>query len=130
MFAFLDDIDHKAKLAKQEYKPPSDEYKFNNEEFEVALGASDLEDQDDKRVVKADSSDEQTGFDSDGNELEISKPGVVPTDYDEQEEDSNISLSEEDQQEVSEDEEGEDELSQDEDEEGESELSENEEGEN
>jgi len=69
MFAFLDDIDHKVKLTKQEYKVPSDEYKFNKEEFEVALGASDLEDQGDAQAAKADLSDEQTGFDSEGNEV-------------------------------------------------------------
>jgi len=40
----LDDIEKKAKIDKSEYQKPKEEYKFNDPKFEVALGASDIED--------------------------------------------------------------------------------------
>ena len=39
---FLDDIEVKAKKDKSEYRKPQQDYKFNMDEFEVALGESDL----------------------------------------------------------------------------------------
>ena len=41
--SFLDDIDGKARLDINEYIAPKDEYKFNQKEFETALGESDIE---------------------------------------------------------------------------------------
>ena len=41
--SFLDDIDGKARLDINEYTAPKDEYKFNQKEFETALGESDIE---------------------------------------------------------------------------------------
>lgn len=43
--SFLDDIDKKARLKMEDYKPPSEEYKFNDPAFEVALGESDFEEE-------------------------------------------------------------------------------------
>ena len=42
--SFLDDIENIAKVNVKEYKAPKDDYMFNKDEFEVAIGESDLED--------------------------------------------------------------------------------------
>lgn len=44
IFDFLDGIDDKVKMDAEDYQVPADEYKFNNPDYEVAIGESDLED--------------------------------------------------------------------------------------
>ena len=72
IFDFLDDIEKKAKIDKAEYQRPNEEYKFNDPKFEVALGASDIEDGGNEQQAEVSSSD-QEGFDEDGNERKIAK---------------------------------------------------------
>ena len=43
IFDFLDDIEKKAKLNRDEYVKPEAEYKFNDPRFETALGEDELE---------------------------------------------------------------------------------------
>ena len=69
MFDFLDDIDRKAKAGMEAYEQPGEEYKFNNPEFEVALGASDFEDGDNEGPV--DPRDDDSDSDSDSNEKQM-----------------------------------------------------------
>lgn len=42
--SFLDSIEGKAKLKMESYKQPKEDYKFNQPEYEVAVGESELED--------------------------------------------------------------------------------------
>lgn len=44
IFDFLEDINKKVKMDARDYKAPDADYKFNDPNFEVAIGASDLED--------------------------------------------------------------------------------------
>lgn len=39
---FLDTIEKKTKMSAKDYQKPTDDYKFNKDEFEVAIGESDL----------------------------------------------------------------------------------------
>ena len=41
--SFLDEMDGKAKMNKDDYKVPTEEYKLNDPKYEVALGESDFE---------------------------------------------------------------------------------------
>lgn len=43
IFDFLNEIESKAKLSRDEYERPSSDYKFNDPKFETAVGDSDIE---------------------------------------------------------------------------------------
>ena len=45
IFDFLDGIEKNAKLPVNQYQRPSKEFKFNDPKYEVALGASDIEEE-------------------------------------------------------------------------------------
>ena len=63
---FLDDIEVKAKKDKSEYQKPKGDYKFNMNEFEVALGESDLS----NGVEQDQDQDEVDDYDDEEGELE------------------------------------------------------------
>ena len=91
IFDFLEGIDKNAKLSKDKYQRPTEEFKFNDPRYEVALGASDLDEEEenggdldkakkDKRNKgkerskgSSGSSSDQEGFDADGFEVEKKK---------------------------------------------------------
>lgn len=66
--SFLDTVEDKVKMSKDQYKVPKDDYKFNNPEFEVAPGESDLSNIEQQKV--ADDSSNQEGFDDEESEVE------------------------------------------------------------
>lgn len=72
IFDFLKDIETKAKMDVSQYKRADQEYKFNDPQFEVAIGASDVEDGADGNTKKVprvrqenddDDGSDQEGFD-------------------------------------------------------------------